>query len=182
MRISRSQGKLVACHILGLLVAASLALGACGSEAVTPAGTVVLEWDRSKSQRDNIKTAKPSGDPTSHAKLLEAAGEADKPFALDVDFDTLGLDVVEDGKSSRHTAVGKITMKVGRNDFWNLRASCEGPHYQLPDGGTTAEAMVLNCTVKMKHGDQHDELVTLQVYGDGIINALGKKVSITDRP
>lgn len=159
-----------------------LLLAACGSEAVTAPGTAILEWDRGESERDNIKTAKPVGEPTSYKKLLQAAGKAEKPFSVEFDFDTQGFNVVEDGKSARHTTVSKLTMKVAANDFWKLSASCKGPDYQLPEGGTTAEAMLLHCTVKMKHGDQHDELVALELYGDGNVNALGTKVSITDRP
>ena len=93
-----------------------IVLAACGSDAVTAPGTAILEWDRSKSERDNIQTAKPSGKPTAHKKLLQAAGEADKPFAIELDFETLGLDVIEDGKSARHTAVGKTGLKAGELD------------------------------------------------------------------
>ncbi len=161
---------------LGLLV-----LVGCGSDKPTAVGEVVIEWDRSKSERDNIKSAKAAGDVIAHKKLVKAAGAADKLFTVELDFDITPLSVVEDGKTARHSAPTKVRAKVASNDFWTLSGTCEGPHYQMPDGGKTAEAMVLDCNLKMRHGEQHDEVLPLQIYGDGNINAVGNKVSIDDR-
>ena len=140
----------------------------------------MLEWDRSKSKRDNVRDAKPAGEVVVLEKLLKASGTADKPFSVELDIEITPLTIVEDGKSAKHTVPSKITAKVATNDFWKLSGECEGPHYQMPEDGKTAEAMLLNCVVKMRHGDQHDELVSLQLYGDSNINAIGSKVILED--
>lgn len=166
--------------MLGLSLGLLMLIG-CGSDKPTAVGTVVIEWDRSKSERDNIKTAKAAGDLISHKKLVKAAGTPDKPFSVELDFEVTPLSVMEDGKTARHSAPTKIVAKVASNDFWTLSGKCKGPDYQLPSGGKTPEAMVLQCDLKMRHGDSHDEILPLQIYGDGNINAVGNKVSIDDR-
>lgn len=124
------------------LAAAALACSALGcgqSNAVTPAGTVLAEWDSTKASRAPFAKAT-IGARTSKDVKVRAAPKDTPPFELVVHVETASVDFVEDGKDVHQQAPVAIKIAVKDNTGWELSGKClDGPNYKMPSVGPGGE-------------------------------------------
>jgi hypothetical protein len=161
---------------VALLSIALLSLSACKKNPTTPSGSEVLQWEKSKATRVSVVSAKELEPRVKKDSTLLVHPDLKGPIAIKLHIETAPIEIVEDGKSARHTSPLAVCAVVDANQDWTVEAECnEGPHYQLGlvDGRGTMnlpEAMVLHCGLVIHYVDMMKNLtymVSLQVMGDG---------------
>ena len=159
-----------------------LLLGCGKSNPVTANGTVLFEWDTTKSTRFPAATV--VGAPRTSKDYTVTVSEPDTPpFALTLHVEIAPVDFTEAGQPVHQVSPVALEATVKSNTGWKLSGKCsDGPNYKMPsigpDGGTvTAQGMIQDCTVK------HDRMAgmifqsswqlgfTLNVIGDGKVEA-----------
>jgi hypothetical protein len=157
-----------------LLAVASAPLG-CKRNATTPPGTEVLRWEASHATRRSVATAKELGPRLTKDTKIVARPDRRGPVTFALHLTIAPLEVVKNGKASRHDAPVAVHATVEANTDWTLAGRCwDGPHDQLPtivDGKPLApEALILTCSISMKYEDSYSDLFTslaIEVKGDG---------------
>lgn len=163
-----------------VLVVGGLLLGCGPSNPITPPGTVLAEWDSTKSTRPEFAKAT-IGPRTSKDVKVTATRKDTPPIELAVHVETAPVDYVENGKPIHQEAPVAIKIAIKDNTGWELSGKClDGPHYQMPRAGAAGElitplGMVQDCAIKehRRAGVIFKSLwsvgFSLNFYGDGTI-------------
>jgi hypothetical protein len=168
-------------HSPRLLALCAIVLSsACKQTTTTPSGTDVLRWDKSKATRPSVPSAKELGPRTSKDFEIIARPEIKGPLTLKLHVETGPLEILEDGKTYRHTSPLSVRVAVDTNADWTVTGKChDGPHYQLGPLGAggvvfSPEAMLLSCDLPLRYVDAMKDLslvVRLHLLGDGSVTA-----------
>ncbi|CAN5812754.1 hypothetical protein BH09MYX1_BH09MYX1_35360 [soil metagenome] len=149
---------------------------------MTAPGTVLVEWDSSKSTRAEVTTAT-VGAHSSKDYTLTVSNKDAPSFKLGVHVETAPLDYKEGGSDIHQTSPVSIKVTLKENTGWDLSAKCgDGPNYQMPsigaDGGfVTPLGMIQSCNVVERRQagvvftSSWDIGFTINVLGDGTIRA-----------
>jgi hypothetical protein len=156
-----------------------VAAAGCKKSTTTPAGAEIVRWDAAHATRRSVAVARELGPRVQKDAKIVAHPERKGMATITLHLETAPLEVVEDGKASRHDAPVAVRAVVEANADWTLAGKCwDGPHYQLPSvvSGTltTPGAMVLTCDVSMKYQDALNDLhesLAIEVKGDGTVTA-----------
>ena len=134
----------------------------------TPAGTTILSWDLTQSDREAMRSAK-LGD-VKVKDIDYTAMAADTPVNVKLHVETATVVFTEGGAERTHTSPTKmqITLADGK-DFTFSGGRCMGPHYKLAAPGDAPRDMILHCTVKATK-PSYDVSLTIFAYGDGTID------------
>jgi hypothetical protein len=113
-----------------LVLLVTLLLNGCGpSNPVTPAGTTLFEWDRSKSVRAGVRDGKLG---TKTSKDYKITFDKKAPFVVSLHVEVAPIEFDEGGETVKQTTPVQIRATVHANDAWDLSGRClEGPHYLM---------------------------------------------------
>lgn len=126
-----------------------------------------MKWDRATSRRENVRSARVEGDPLLHRKLVEFAASPAKAATVELDFEVATLSIIEAGNTEERTVPIAVSARLAGANAGVLLGDCTGPEYQLPEGGQTPPAMLLNCALRLQRGKGDESQLLVQVYGDG---------------
>jgi len=178
--IPRLRGGMSARALLIIIVSFAVGAVACNdpSNPITPTGTVVVDWDISKSSRPAVVAAK--GAHTRSDWVATVTTKEAPPFKLDVHVEVAPIDYLGTEPVHQDTPV-VVKISVSDNTGWDLSGKClDGPNHQMPnvvDGGlVTPLGMMESCVVKSVRKTRttsFDTSVTLEVMGDGTVTTAG---------
>lgn len=131
-----------------------LLLGCGKSNPVTAGGTVLVDWDASKSSRPEF--AKAAIGPRTSKDFTITVSHKDTPaYTLTAHVDFADVDFIESGGPVHQRAPVAMKVTVKENTGWELTAGkCnDGPNYKMPgvgpDGGlVTPLGMSQECMIK----------------------------------
>ncbi|MGZ3477134.1 MAG: hypothetical protein ACXWUG_26460 [Polyangiales bacterium] len=131
-------------------VMACVLAGCAPAKPVTPAGTVLFEWDASRATRAAFRGATIGARTT---KDFTVTLDEKAPFVVSLHVEVAPVEFEESGKKITQTAPVSMRATVKSNDAWQLSGKCaEGPNYKMgpvtPSGVMIAPpGMLQDCSI-----------------------------------
>jgi hypothetical protein len=158
----------------------ALALVGCTkkNENPTPAGTTILAWDRTQSERETIRSGTMS-DAKTHDFEYTGYPIDDVAVKVKVHLETATVVFTHDDKETIHTTPTKISLVlVDGADFTLHDGKCWGPHFKLGAPGEAPRDLILHCIVKATKPNASVSF-SFYAYGNGTMDdGVMKKVKV----